>query len=58
MDVFVDKRGESYLATLPDAVNFLVEALEDEEHHVENRCRALIKKMEDVFGQSIQSYFE
>lgn len=54
----MEKRGENYLAVLPDSVHFLVEALEDDEQQVENRCRALIKKMEEVFGQSIESYFE
>lgn len=58
VEIFVEKRGENYLATLPDSVNFLVEALEDDEHQVENRCRLLIKKMEEVFGQSVESYFE
>ena len=57
VDVFVEKLGESYLATLPDSVSFLVEALEDDDHRVEKRCRQLIKKMEEVFGQSVESYF-
>ena len=56
--MFVEKRGENYLTVLPDSVNFLVEALEDDDQRVENRCRALIKKMEEVFGQSVESYFE
>jgi U3 small nucleolar RNA-associated protein 10 len=58
IDLFVQKRGENYLVVLPDSVHFLVEALEDDDQQVENRCRALIKKMEEVFGQSIESYFE
>ena len=58
VEVFVEKRGENYLTVLPDSVNFLVEALEDDDQRVENRCRLLIKKMEDVFGQSVESYFE
>ena len=58
VQVFVEKRGENYLTVLPDSVNFLVEALEDDDQRVENRCRALIKKMEEVFGQSVESYFE
>ena len=58
VDIFVEKRGENYLATLPDSVNFLVEALEDDDQQVENRCRKLIKTMEEVFGQSVESYFE
>ena len=58
VEVFVEKRGENYLTVLPDSVNFLVEALEDDDQLVENRCRLLIKKMEEVFGQSVESYFE
>lgn len=58
VEVFVEKRGENYLTVLPDSVNFLVEALEDDDQRVENRCRLLIKKMEEVFGQSVESYFE
>ena len=58
VEVFVEKRGENYLTVLPDSVNFLVEALEDDDQRIDNRCRALIKKMEEVFGQSVESYFE
>ena len=58
VEIFVEKRGENYLASLPDSVNFLVEALEDDDYQIEKRCRLLIKKMEEVFGQSIESYFE
>ena len=58
VEIFVKKRGENYLASLPDSVNFLVEALEDDDYQIEKRCRLLIKKMEEVFGQSIESYFE
>ena len=58
VEVFVEKRGENYLTVLPDSVNFLVEALEDDDQRVENRCILLIKKMEEVFGQSVESYFE
>ena len=58
VEVFVEKRGENYLTVLPDSVNFLVEALEDDDQRVENRCRLLTKKMEEVFGQSVESYFE
>ena len=57
VEIFVEKWGENYLASLPDSINFLVEALEDDDHQIEKRCRLLIKKMEEVFGQSIESYF-
>ena len=46
------------MSVLPDAVPFLCEILEDEDDQVEKDCRRLIKKMEEAFGQSIESYFE
>ncbi len=55
---FVESRGESYLAVLPDAVPFLCEVMEDEEDDLEAECKALLKRMEEVFGQSIESFFE
>lgn len=55
---FVERRGEGYLAVLPDSVPLLAEALEDDDSEVETRCRQLIKKMEDTFGHSLESYFE
>ena len=58
VEAFVQNRGENYLAVLPDSVHFLVEAMEDDDQLVENRCRKLINTMEEVFGQSVQSYFE
>ena len=54
---FVDKKGDNYMSVLPDAVPFLYELLEDEDYEVEQKCRGLIKKMEETFGQSIASYF-
>ena len=58
IETFVENRGDNYLAVLPDSTSFLVEALEDDEQQVEQKCRALISKMEEVFGQSVQAYFE
>ena len=55
---FVDAKGENYLSVLPDAVPFLAETLEDEEPHLEEATKSLISKMEEIFGQSVQSYFE
>ncbi len=55
---FVEHRGETYLAVLSDAAPFLCELLEDEEPELEAECRALLKRMEEVFGQSIEEYFE
>ena len=58
IELFVVKKGVQYMSVLPDSVHLLAEALEDDDQKVEYRCRALIKKMEEVFGQSIESYFE
>ena len=55
---FVEKKGENYLSVLPDAVPFLSETLEDEEQEIEDQTRKLVKKMEEIFGQSVQTYFE
>lgn len=55
---FVECKGESYMSVLPEAVPFLSETLEDEEAELEDACRKLIAKMEETFGQSVQSYFE
>ena len=46
------------MSVLPEAVPFLSETLEDEEAELEDACRKLIAKMEETFGQSVQSYFE
>jgi U3 small nucleolar RNA-associated protein 10 len=55
---FLDKKGENYLAVLPDSAPLLAEALEDDDAKVEKECRKLIKKMEEIFGHSVESYFE
>lgn len=58
LDSFLDKKGENYLTVLPDSVPLLAEALDDDSSKVEARCRKLIKKMEDIFGHSVETYFE
>ena len=52
------RKGENYLSALPDAVPFLAEAAENEDPSLEAACRALVKYMEEAFGQSLDSYFE
>lgn len=54
----MESRGESYLSVLPDAVPFLCEVMEDEQPELEADCRELLRRMEEVFGQSIETYFE
>jgi hypothetical protein len=58
LDAFLDKKGENYLTVLPDSVPLLAEALDDDDHKVEAKCRRLLKKMEDIFGHSVETYFE
>jgi U3 small nucleolar RNA-associated protein 10 len=58
VNAFVERKGENYLSVLPDAVPFLYETMEDEDPKLEAACKALVKGMEQVFGQSVSSYFE
>ena len=58
VSLFLDIKGENYISVLPDSVPLLAEALEDDDTRVEKECRRLIKKMEEVFGHSVESYFE
>eukprot|EP00095_Tigriopus_kingsejongensis_P008024 maker-scaffold1494_size38455-snap-gene-0.15 protein:Tk08024 transcript:maker-scaffold1494_size38455-snap-gene-0.15-mRNA-1 annotation:"hypothetical protein DAPPUDRAFT_192569" len=54
---FVEKKGDDYMGVLPDAVPFLYETMEDEDPEIENASKRLVKRMEEVFGQSVDSYF-
>ena len=58
VDLFLDKKGENYLTVLPDSVPLLAEALDDDNSRVEAKCRKMIKKMEEIFGHSVESYFD
>ena len=55
---FLDKKGENYLSVMPDSAPLMAEALEDDDIRVEKSCQKLMKKMEEVFGHSVESYFE
>ncbi|CAB4054585.1 UTP10 [Lepeophtheirus salmonis] len=55
---FVDSRGDSYMSVLPDAVPFLAETTEDDDKSIQKQTKNLLKKMENVFGQSIDNFFE
>ncbi|CAM9175365.1 unnamed protein product [Ectocarpus sp. 12 AP-2014] len=48
--------GEEFLALLPECLPFLSELLEDGHPEVESECRALVKYIEAVLGESIESY--
>ena len=54
----MEVKGDAYLSFLPDAVPFLCEILEDEDDKLEKKCRRFIARMEEIFGQSVESYFE
>ncbi len=58
LELFLEKKGENYLTVLPDSVPLLAEALDDDNSKVEIKCRKLIKRMEEIFGHSVESYFE
>ncbi|CAM9117936.1 unnamed protein product [Choristocarpus tenellus] len=48
--------GEEFLALLPECIPFLSELLEDGDPDVERECRRLVKYIEGVLGESIESY--
>eukprot|EP00752_Nemacystus_decipiens_P002133 g2034.t1 len=48
--------GEEFLALLPECLPFLSELLEDGHPEVESECRALVKYIEGILGESIESY--
>lgn len=48
--------GEDFLAVLPDSLPFLSELMEDEDPEVEGVTHRLIKYIEDVLGESVESY--
>eukprot|EP00638_Chattonella_subsalsa_P004855 CAMPEP_0117748010 /NCGR_PEP_ID=MMETSP0947-20121206/8831_1 /TAXON_ID=44440 /ORGANISM="Chattonella subsalsa, Strain CCMP2191" /LENGTH=718 /DNA_ID=CAMNT_0005565531 /DNA_START=250 /DNA_END=2410 /DNA_ORIENTATION=- len=48
--------GEEYLILLPECLSYLSELLEDNEPEVESHCRKLLKYLEDLSGENIESY--
>ncbi|CAM9674824.1 unnamed protein product [Hapterophycus canaliculatus] len=48
--------GEEFLALLPECLPFLSELLEDGHPEVESECRSLVKYIEGILGESIESY--
>ncbi|CAM9409783.1 unnamed protein product [Discosporangium mesarthrocarpum] len=51
-----DVVGEEFLSLLPECLPFLSELLEDGHPEVERECRGLVKYIEEVLGESIESY--
>ncbi len=48
--------GEEYLAMLPESISYLSELLEDERAEVVALCRKTIAYIEDLSGESLESY--
>lgn len=48
--------GEEFLALLPECLPFLSELLEDGHSEVEGECRQLVKYIESILGESIETY--
>jgi U3 small nucleolar RNA-associated protein 10 len=48
--------GEEFLVLIPECLPFLSELMEDSSQPVEQATRTLIKYIEDVLGESVESY--
>ncbi|XP_069810466.1 HEAT repeat-containing protein 1 [Dendropsophus ebraccatus] len=53
----VEKLRENYMVLLPESIPFLAELMEDECEEVEQQCQKTIKQLENILGESLQSYF-
>ena len=52
----VTRMREDYLLLLPEALPFLAELLEDPEHEIVSLTQQLIKKLEELSGESLEQY--
>ena len=52
----VERLGEEYTVLLPEAMPFLAELLEDPELEIQNTTKLLLKKLEEVSGESLEDY--
>jgi U3 small nucleolar RNA-associated protein 10 len=58
LDNLVDKLGDDCQTLLQEsAPQFFSELLEDDDERVEKKMQETIAKLEQVFGESVQSYF-
>jgi U3 small nucleolar RNA-associated protein 10 len=48
--------GEEYLVMLPESLSFLSELLEDKDTRVEAKCRSVLRAVEELSGESLDSY--
>ncbi|XP_054745117.1 HEAT repeat-containing protein 1 homolog [Anastrepha obliqua] len=50
------KLGEDFTSLLPETVPFVAELLEDENQRVEKNTRKAVQELENILGESLQSY--
>ena len=58
VDGLVGRMREEYLLLLPEALPFLAELLEDPEHQVASATQLLIRKLEELSGESLEQYLQ
>lgn len=58
VDGLVGRMREEYLLLLPEALPFLAELLEDPEHQVALATQLLIRKLEELSGESLEQYLQ
>lgn len=56
IDKMLEGLGEEYIILLPEAMPFLAELLEDPELNIQNATKILLKRLEDVSGESLDDY--
>jgi U3 small nucleolar RNA-associated protein 10 len=50
--------GSEFLSLLPETLPFVSELMEDDNREVEGLCHSLIRKLEDLSGESLQEYLK
>jgi U3 small nucleolar RNA-associated protein 10 len=50
--------GQSYLVMLPETLPFISELMEDSEQHVESEIQRLIRTLEELSGEDLESYLQ
>lgn len=58
VDGLIGRMREEYLLLLPEALPFLAELLEDPEHQVASATQLLVKRLEDLSGESLEQYLK
>uniref|UniRef100_UPI00358E6AD1 HEAT repeat-containing protein 1-like n=1 Tax=Myxine glutinosa TaxID=7769 RepID=UPI00358E6AD1 len=48
---------EDYMPLLPEAVPYLAELMEDDSEEVEQQCQKVVRQLEIILGEPLQSYF-